>query len=48
MVNGVSKNLSNFWQTENEYSAFLYQKKLTDRYYKIVGIAKKNSDKIVN
>jgi len=48
VVNGVAKNLSNFWQTENEYSAILYQKKLTDRYYKIVGIAKKNSDKIVN
>ena len=48
MVNGVSKNLSNFWQTENEYSAILYQKKLTDRYFKIVGFTKKNSDKIVN
>ena len=48
VVNGVAKNLSNFWQTENEYSAILYQKKLTDRYYKIVGFTKKNSDKIVN
>ena len=48
VVNGVAKNLSNFWQTENEYWAILYQKKLTDRYYKIVGFTKKNSDKIVN
>ena len=42
------KNLSNFWQTENNYSAFLYRKKANDRYYKIVGYSKKNSKKIVN
>ena len=46
--NGVIKNLSNFWQTENNYSAFLYRKKASDRYYKIVGYSKKNSEKIVN
>ena len=46
--NGLVKNLSNFWQTENNYSAFLYQKTASDRYYKIIGYSKKNSDKIVN
>ena len=46
--NGNTQNLSNFWQTENNYSAFLYQKKPTDRFYKIVGYTTKNSDKIVN
>lgn len=45
---GLIESLSNFWQTENDYSAFLYQKKPTDRYYKIIGYTKKNSDKIVN
>ena len=46
--NGALKNISNFWQTENNYSAILYQKKQTDRYYKIVGFGEKNSFKIVN
>ena len=46
--NGTLKNISNFWQTENNYSAILYQKKQTDRYYKIVGFGEKNSFKIVN
>ena len=40
--------ISNFWQTENEYTAFLYEKKPSDRFYKIIGYANKNSLKIVN
>ncbi len=46
--NGLIESLSNFWQTENDYSAFLFQKKPIDRFYKIVGYTKKNSDNIVN
>ena len=46
--NGVLKDLSSFWETENDYSAILYQKKPTDRFYKIIGYGKNNSYKIVN
>ena len=46
--NSSINDVSNFWQTENEYSAFLYEKKSSDRFYKIVGYANKNSLKIVN
>ena len=42
------KELSNFWQTENNYKAILYEKKITDRYYKIIGFGENNSNKIVN
>ena len=42
------KELSNFWQTENNYKAILYVKKITDRYYKIIGFGENNSNKIVN
>ena len=42
------EDLSNFWQTENNYKAILYEKKITDRYYKIIGFGEKNSNKIVN
>ena len=42
------KDLSNFWQTENNYKAILYEKKITDRYYKIIGFGENNSNKIVN
>ena len=47
-TNSYINDVSNFWQTENEYSAILYEKKPSDRYYKIIGYAKKNSVKIVN
>ena len=42
------EDLSNFWQTENNYKAILYEKKITDRYYKIIGFGEKNSNKVVN
>ena len=42
------KDLSNFWQTENNYKAILYEKKINDRYYKIIGFGENNSNKIVN
>ena len=42
------KDLTNFWQTENNYKAILYEKKITDRYYKIIGYGENNSNKIVN
>ena len=42
------KDLMNFWQTENNYKAILYEKKITDRYYKIIGFGENNSNKIVN
>tara|TARA_B100001175_G_scaffold165170_1_gene140021 strand:+ start:206 stop:1399 length:1194 start_codon:yes stop_codon:yes gene_type:complete len=45
---GALKDISSFWQTENNYSAILYQKKPTDRFYKIIGFGEKNSYKIVN
>ena len=46
--NNLITDISNFWQTENEYTAFLYEKKPSDRFYKIIGYANKNSLKIVN
>ena len=46
--NRFINDISNFWQTENEYTAFLYEKKPSDRFYKIIGYANKNSLKIVN
>ena len=46
--NSLINDISNFWQTENEYTAFLYEKKPSDRFYKIIGYANKNSLKIVN
>ena len=45
---GFINDISNFWQTENVYTAFLYEKKPSDRFYKIIGYANKNSLKIVN
>ena len=46
--NRFINDTSNFWQTENEYTAFLFEKKPSDRFYKIIGYANKNSLKIVN
>ena len=46
--NGLYKNNTNFWQTENDYYAILYEKKLTERFYNIIGFLKKSSDNIVN
>ena len=47
-TNNGFEDLSNFWQTENNYKAILYEKKITDRYYKIIGYGEKNSNNIVN
>ena len=47
-TNSGFEDLSNFWQTENNYKAILYEKKITDRYYKIIGYGEKNSNNIVN
>jgi len=47
-TNNGFEDLSNFWQTENNYKAILYEKKITDRYYKIIGYGENNSNNIVN
>jgi len=40
--------LANFWQTENEYTALLYEKRPDENYFKIKAIATNNSSNIVN
>jgi hypothetical protein len=40
--------MSNFWQTENIYTAMLYEKKPNETYFKIKTIATNNSSNIVN
>jgi hypothetical protein len=40
--------ISNFWQTENIYTAMLYEKKPNETYFKIKTIATNNSSNIVN
>ena len=34
--NKVKKYAGNFWETQNIYNALLYQKKLTEKYYKLI------------
>ena len=45
---GVINTVSNFWETENNYSAILYEKNKSERYFKIIGFGEKSSYKIVN
>lgn len=40
--------LASFWQTENEYTALLYEKRPDENYFKIKAIAINNSSNIVN
>ena len=40
--------MANFWETENAYTAILYEKRPDENYFKIKAIAKNNSSNIVN
>ena len=44
----LNKEIENFWQTENLYTAILYEKRPEENYFKIKAIAKNNSSNIVN
>ena len=46
--NNVNNEIENFWQTENLYTAILYEKRPEENYFKIKAIAKNNSSNIVN
>jgi len=48
VINDSKNDIKNFWQTENNYTAILYEKDMLDGYFKIISIASKNSSKIVN
>jgi hypothetical protein len=36
-LNQIKYFYGNYWQTENSYRVLLYQKKINDKYYKIIG-----------
>tara|TARA_B100000768_G_scaffold98424_1_gene91780 strand:- start:288 stop:1502 length:1215 start_codon:yes stop_codon:yes gene_type:complete len=38
----------NFWETENNYTALVYHKKLTEKYYKLISISEISSVSIKN
>ena len=38
----------NFWETENNYTALVFHKKLTEKYYKLISISEKSSVNIKN
>ena len=46
--NKVKKYAGNFWETQNIYNALLYQKKLTEKYYKLISISEISSVNIKN
>ena len=46
--NNFNNEIENFWQTENLYTAILYEKRPEENYFKIKAIAKNNSSNIVN
>ena len=46
--NNLNYEIENFWQTENLYTAILYEKRPEENYFKIKAIAKNNSSNIVN
>lgn len=46
--NNLNNEIENFWQTENLYTAILYEKRPDENYFKIKAIAKNNSSNIVN
>jgi len=48
VINNSKNDIKNFWQTENTYTAILYEKDRLDGYFKIISLASKNSSKIVN
>lgn len=37
-----------FWETENKYTALVYHKKLTEKYYKLISISERSSINIKN
>ena len=39
----LNNEIENFWQTENLYTAILYEKRPEENYFKIKAIAKNNS-----
>ena len=46
--NKIKKYAGNFWETQNIYNALLYQKKLTEKYYKLISISEISSVNIKN
>ena len=40
--------MADFWETENAYTAILYEKRPDENYFKIKTIATNNSSNIVN
>jgi hypothetical protein len=46
--NKVKKFSGNFWETQNIYNALIYQKKLTEKYYKLISISETSSVNIKN
>jgi len=48
VINDSKNDIKNFRQTENNYTAILYEKDMLDGYFKIISTASKNSSKIVN
>ena len=48
VINDSKNDVKNFWQTDNNYTAILYEKDRFNGYFKIISLASKNSSKIVN
>jgi len=48
VLNDSKNDVKNFWQTDNNYTAILYEKDRSNGYFKIISLASKNSSKIVN
>jgi len=48
VIDDSKSDIKNFWQTENIYTAILYEKDRLDGYFKIISVASVNSSKIVN
>jgi len=44
----IKKYSGNFWETQNIYIALLYNKKLTEKYYKLISISETSSVNIKN
>ena len=47
-LNQIKYFYGNYWQTENSYRVLLYQKKINDKYYKIIGSSELSSINIKN
>ena len=48
VIDDSKNDVKNFWQTDNNYTAILYEKDRFNGYFKIISLASKNSSKIVN